>query len=157
CGRSTPHASGPEVDLASNNTPNLIADIERLREHLEIQRWLVLGGSWGCTLALAYAEQHPSRVIGLVLFGVTSRPRAEFDWLFRGGVAVFFPGQWERLVGALPAGERDRDVVEAYSRLLADPDPDARQRAAFEWCLWESATPAWPPAPGLAQRFNDPK
>ena len=157
CGRSTPHASAPEIDLSTNTTPHLIADIERLREHLGIERWLVLGGSWGCTLALAYAEQHPDRVSEMVLFGVTSGRRSEFDWLFRGGVAAFFPEQWERLLAALPPGERGGDVVDAYSRLLHDPDPTVRERAAFEWCLWESATPDWPPATGLAPRFQDPK
>ncbi len=140
----------------TNNTSNLIADIELLREHLDIERWLVLGGSWGCTLALAYAEQYPGRVSELVLFGVTTSRRAEFDWLFRGGLAAFFPQQWERLLGALPVDEQGGNVVHAYPRLLADPDPDVRQRAAFEWCLWESATPAWPPADGLAARFTDP-
>ena len=156
CGRSRPHASAPAVNLASNNTPNLIGDIESLREHLGIERWLVLGGSWGSTLALAYAEQYQSRVSELVLFGVTTGRRAEFDWLFRGGVGVFFPKQWERLVCASPAAERDQDVVEAYCRMLADPDPDVRQKAALEWCLWESATPVWPPADGLAARFKEP-
>jgi len=156
CGRSRPHASDYEVDLASNTTPNLVADIELLREHLDIDRWLVLGGSWGCTLAVAYAEKHPNRVSELVLFGITTGRRAEFDWLFRGGVTAFFPEQWERLVAVLPAAERDGDVVEAYSRLLHDRDGDVRQRAAYEWCLWESATPAWPPAGGLGPRFKDP-
>jgi proline iminopeptidase len=157
CGRSTPHASDPNVDLASNTTAHLIADTERLREDLGVERWLVLGGSWGCTLALAYAERYPDRVSELVLFGVTTGRRAEFDWLFRGGVAAFFPEQWERLRNALPDTERDGDVVEAYHRLLNDPDPTIRDRAAYEWCLWESATPAWPPVHGLAPRFNDEK
>ena len=157
CGRSRPHAGDPDVDLAGNNTANLVADVELLRENLGIERWLVLGGSWGCMLALVYAEQHPSRVSELVLFGITTGRRAEFDWLFRGGVAAFFPEQWERLLGALPVAEGDGDVVEAYCRLLADPDPRVRQQAAFEWCLWESATPAWPPAGGLAPRFKDPR
>ena len=157
CGRSTPHASAPDIDLTRNTTAHLIADIELLRQRLNVERWLVLGGSWGCTLALAYAEQHPDRVTEMVLFGVTTGRRAEFDWLFRGGVAAFFPEQWERLRAALPADERDGDIVEAYHRLLFDPDPTVRERAAFEWCLWESATPAWPPAPGLAHRYTDPK
>ena len=156
CGRSRPHAGDHDVDLANNNTANLIADIELLREHLAIERWLVLGGSWGCTLALAYAEKHPSRVSELVLFGITTGRSAEFDWLFRGGAAAFFPEQWERLVGALPVAERDGDIVDAYSRLLADPEPGVGERAAYEWCLWESATPTWPPAGGLLPRFEDP-
>src|SRR3990170_2910374 len=114
CGRSMPHASAPDTDLASNNTANLIADIELLRQHLAIDRWLVLGGSWGSTLALAYAETHPNRVTEMILFGVTTGRRKEFDWLFRGGVAVLFPAQWERLRAAVPVAERDGDIVEAY-------------------------------------------
>ena len=156
CGRSRPHASLPDADLGSNTTAHLVADIERLRQHAGVERWLVLGGSWGSTLALSYAEAHPERVSELVLFGVTTGRRSEFDWLFRGGVAVLFPEEWERLRAALPAGARDCDVVEAYSRLLHDPDPAVRDAAALAWCTWESATPAWPPAAGLASRFSDP-
>jgi proline iminopeptidase len=156
CGRSTPHASAPEVDLASNHTANLIADIERLREHLGIERWLVIGGSWGSTLALAYAERFPNRVTELILFGVTTSRRKEIDWLFRGGVAILFPEDWERLRDAVPAALRDDDIIEAYCRLLHDPDPAIRNQAALAWCTWESATPAWPPAHGLSPRFRDP-
>ena len=156
CGRSTPRASAPDTDLASNTTPHLLEDIERLRDHLGIDRWLVLGGSWGSTLALAYGEKHPDRVTEIILFGVTTGRRQEFDWAFRGGVAVLFPEQWERLRAAQPAADRDGDVVEGYYRLLHDPDPAQRQRAADEWCFWESATPAWPPTTGLAPRFADP-
>jgi proline iminopeptidase len=156
CGRSTPHAGPPEVDLASNDTWNLVADIERLREHLQIERWLVLGGSWGSTLALAYAEKYPERVSEMVLFGVTTGRRSESDWLFRGGLGTFFPEQWERLRANVPPELGDLDIVEAYARLLADSDPEIPQRAAFEWCMWESATPAWPPVDGLAARFEDP-
>jgi proline iminopeptidase len=156
CGRSTPHAADPRTDLASNNTSNLIADIELLRGHLDIDRWLVLGGSWGSMLALAYAESHPSRVTEMILFGVTTGRHAEFDWTFRGGLARFFPEQWARLVASVPVVERDSDIVEVYHRLLNDQDANVRRRAAEEWCLWESATPEWPPAMGLAERFRDP-
>jgi proline iminopeptidase len=156
CGRSVPHASDTHTDLANNNTSNLIADIERLRQHLGVERWLVFGGSWGCTLALAYAEQFSARVTEMILFGVTTGRRAEFDWLFRGGVSRFFPEQWDRLRAAVPPAARDGDLVEAYHALLHDPDPATRRHAAREWCLWESATPAWPPARGLARRFTDP-
>lgn len=156
CGRSRPHASEPGTALDTNTTANLVADIEVLRRHLDIDRWLVLGGSWGCTLALAYAERHPERVTQMVLFGVTTGRHEEFDWTFRGGLARFFPEQWERLGAALPAGERDGDVVEAYHRLLSDPDPTIRLEAAGAWCTWESATPAWPPRAGLEERFADP-
>ena len=156
CGRSRPHASAPDSGLASNNTANLIKDIELLRQHLHVDRWLVVGGSWGSTLALAYAETYPDRVTEMILFGVTTGRRSEFDWTFRGGLAVLFPEQWERLRAGVPAAERDGDIVEAYHRLLNDPDPAVRRRAAEAWCMWESATPAWPPAAGLAERFTRP-
>ncbi len=156
CGRSAPPASAPDTSLASNNTLNLIADVERIRQHLDVERWLVLGGSWGSTLALAYAEKYPNRVTEIILFGVTTGRRKEFDWLFRGGVAILFPEQWERLRAAVPPAERDGDIVEAYYRLLHDPDPEVRQQAALAWCTWESATPAWPPTRGLSARFTNP-
>jgi len=156
CGRSTPHASDPSTDLASNTTQNLVADIELVRTHLVIERWLVLGGSWGSVLSLAYAEQCPDRVTEMVLAAVTSGRHTEFDWLFRGGVSIFFPEQWDRLRNALPATARGGDTVEAYATLLENPDPAVRERAAYEWCLWESATPSWPPSTGLAPRFEDP-
>ncbi len=156
CGRSAPHASAAETDLASNTTLNLIADIERLREHLGIERWLVLGGSWGSVLALAYAEKFPHRVSEMVLWGVATGRHKEFDWLFRGGLGALFPEQWERLCSAVPAREHDDDIVEQYYRLLHAPDSAVREKAALEWCMWESATPAWPPTHGLAPRFADP-
>jgi proline iminopeptidase len=156
CGRSTPHASAPDTDLASNTTADLIDDIEMLRHHLSVNRWLLVGGSWGSLLALAYAEAYPGRVGEIVLWGATTGRRLEFDWAFRGGVAVLFPEQWERLRDSLPPVDRDTDIVEAYDRLLNDPDPATRERAALAWCTWESATPSWPPADGLAPRFNDP-
>ena len=157
CGRSTPHAGDPGTDLAANTTAHLVADIEVVREHLGIERWLVLGGSWGSTLALAYAEAHPQRVSGLVLFGVTAGRRKEADWLFREGLQPLFPEQWARRREALPEADRGGDVVAAYSRLLNDPDPEVRRHYAYEWCLWESATPHWPPRTGLAPRFEDPR
>ncbi len=107
-------------------------------------------------MALAYAERHPDRVTEMILWGVATGRRKELDWLFRGGVGILFPEQWERLRDAVPIDRRDADPVEAYSELLFDPDPDVRRRAAFEWCLWESATPSWPPSTGLDERFTDP-
>jgi proline iminopeptidase len=156
CGRSTPHASAPQIDLTTNTTQHLVSDMEMLRRHLEVDRWLVLGGSWGSTLALAYAETHPDRVTEMVLWGVTTGRRSEAAWLFRGGVAPLFPEQWGRLLAEVPTTDRGGDVVEAYSRLLHDPDPEVRRRAAVAWCTWESATPEWPPAEGLADRFTHP-
>ena len=157
CGRSTPHASLPDADLSTNTTEHLLADIEQLREHLGVERWLVLGASWGSTLALAYAEEHPERVSELVLWGVTTGRHSEFDWIFRGhGVGPLLPEAWDELVFALPEADRDGDVVEAYDRLLHDPDPAVCERAALAWCTWESATPDWPPKRGLDERFADP-
>ena len=154
CGRSTPHASDPSVDLTNNTTQNLVADIERLREYLGIERWLVYGGSWGSTLALAYAVAHPECVSELVLFGVTTGRHSEMDWLFRGGIEIFFPAEWERVMALVPEGE---NVLDAYHRLLSDPHPETRRHAAHEWCLFESATPDWPPTTGLKRRFQDPE
>ena len=156
CGRSRPHASSPETDLSRNTTENLIADIEQLRLHLQIQNWLVIGGSWGSALALAYAQDFPMSASELVLFGVTTGRREEFDWLFREGLGAFFPEAWEQRRKALPEALRHCDVVEAYSQLLNDPDPEVRQRAAAAWCTWESATPDWPPTSTLDPRFRDP-
>jgi proline iminopeptidase len=156
CGRSRPHASDPATDLLANTTEHLIADAELVRRHLDIERWLVLGGSWGSTLGLAYAETYSERVTEIVLCAITTGRHAEFDWLFRGGLARFFPEQWARLLAGLPVGERDGDVVEGYSRLLNDPDPEVRRSATREWCYWESATPDWPPDDELAERFEDP-
>jgi proline iminopeptidase len=155
CGRSRPHASDPETSLAENTTQHLIDDIERLRVHLGIERWLMLGGSWGCTLALAYAVQHPARVTELVLFGITTGRKQEFDWTFREGLRTFFPVEWEQRQVALPAEDRLGDVVEAYSRLLQHSNLRVRHDAARAWCLWESATPDWPPVGGLSDRFKD--
>jgi proline iminopeptidase len=156
CGRSIPHAGELSTDLTTNTTAALVGDIERLRRHLDIDRWLVLGGSWGSTLALAYAEQYPERVSELILFGVTTGRHREFDWWFRGGAAVLFPAQWARLRAALPERDRGGDMIEAYHRLLHDADPAVRRRAATEWCTWESASLAWPPVPTLLPRFSDP-
>ena len=152
CGRSRPHASDPTTDLSSNTTQHLLRDIELLRESLRIERWLVVGGSWGSVLGLAYAESHPGRVSEMVLFGVTSGRRSEVDWLFGGGLARFFPQQWERLSGGVP----DADVVDEYARRLGDQDPGIRRAAAEDWCRWETATPHWPPRDGLDPRFQDP-
>ena len=156
CGRSRPHASESDTDLSDNTTQNLVSDIELLRLHLDIDRWLVIGGSWGSTLSLAYAETHPDAVSEMILFGVTTGRYSEVDWIFRGGVAIFFPEQWERLLAELPASERENDIVETYNRLLSDPDPAVRRRSADAWCAWESATPSWPPTNKMQKRFTDP-
>jgi len=155
CGRSRPHASAPDTDLSANDTDHLIADIARLREHLNVDRWLLLGGSWGSALALAYAERFASHVSALILFGVTTGRCEEFDWLFRDGLQRFFPEEWERRRAALSGTHPDDDIVDAYHRALNDPDPTVRERSALAWCRWESATPDWPPTTELAPRFRD--
>jgi proline iminopeptidase len=137
CGRSTPHASDPATGMSLNTTEHLLRDMEQLREHLGVERWLVFGGSWGSGLSVAYAERHPERVTELVLPSFWTMTRAEIDWLYRGAGRIF-PEQWERFAAVVPAGERD-DVVAGYVRLMAGPDSDVRSRAAIEWCAWEDA------------------
>jgi proline iminopeptidase len=139
CGRSTPNASEYETDLSTNTTDHLIADIERLREHLGIERWLVFGGSWGSTLGLAYAERHPHRVTEMVIVAVTTGRQSELDWHNRGS-GMFFPEQWERFRAQLPEADRDGNLSAAYNRLLEDPDPAVRRKAADDWCTWDLAT-----------------
>jgi proline iminopeptidase len=147
CGRSTPHASDPAADMSLNTTEHLIRDMERLREHLGVDRWLLRGGSWGVTLSLAYAQRHPERVSGMLMASVTSTRRSELDWLYR-GAGRFFPEAWARFrdhVGAenyrLPTGTEPpiEDLLMAYSRLMENPDPGIRTRAATEWLAWEDA------------------
>ncbi|NUK65425.1 prolyl aminopeptidase [Streptomyces lunaelactis] len=138
CGRSTPHAADPAADMRHNTTGHLLADMERLREHLGIERWLLFGGSWGSTLLLAYAERHPERVSQIVVNGVTTTRRSETDWLYR-GVGRFFPEQWERFRAGVPEADRAGDLVAAYARLMEDPDRSVREKAANDWCAWEDA------------------
>jgi proline iminopeptidase len=138
CGRSMPHASDLRTDLSVNTMAHLLADMEHLRQHLEIDQWLLFGGSWGSTLGLAYAERHPQRVTEMVLGSVTTTRRAEIDWLYR-GVAPLFPAQWARFRAGVPPAERDGDLVAAYHRLLQDPGPAIHMQAAKDWCEWEAA------------------
>ena len=138
CGRSIPHAADPVTDMRHNTTEHLIADMESLRDHLGIDRWLVNGGSWGSTLALAYAERFPLRVSEMVLSAVTTSRRSETDWLYR-GAARFFPGEWEQFQTGLPVMDRDGDLVAVYARLMENPDALVRERAAVAWCAWEDS------------------
>ena len=157
CGRSTPHAGDPGTELRHNTTWHLVADLERLREHLGIDRWLVAGGSWGTTLGLAYAQAHPDRVTALVLGGVALTRRSELAWLYGGGLARLLPEQWRAFRAGVPPWDHDADLLEAYARLLDDPDPAVRARAAADWCAWETASLESPPPPGLSPRFTDPR
>jgi proline iminopeptidase len=138
CGRSTPNASDPATDMRHNTTAHLIADMERLREHLGIDRWLLYGYSWGSTLILAYAEQYPERVSEIVISAVTMTRRSDIDWLYR-GVGRFFPEQWERFLAGAGGIARDGDIVAAYARLAGHPDVAVREKATADWCAWEDA------------------
>ena len=139
CGRSTPHASEPDADLTTNTTWHLVADIERLREHLGIERWLVFGGSWGSTLSLAYAETHPERVTELVLRGIFTLRKSEIDWFYQDGASHIFPDMWEEYLAVIPEEERD-DLVAAYRRRLNSPDPEVHIPAGVAWTVWEGST-----------------
>ena len=155
CGRSTPHAGDPAVDLSTNTTEHLLADIELLRRHLAVERWLVFGLSWGSTLGLAYAERHPERVSEVVLGAITTTSEREVRWLTR-DVGRLFPEQWARFRDGVPPGERDGSLVEAYSRLLVHHDPAVRARAARDWCDWEDAHVRVRPDHGNDPRYDDP-
>ena len=140
CGRSTPHAGEPRADLSANTVWHLVADVERVREHLGIDRWQVFGGSWGSTLALAYGQTHPERVSELVLRGIWTIRKSEVRWFYEeGGASQIFPDVWEEYVGVVPEGERT-SLVEAYHRLLSDPDPSVHVPAGVAWSVWETAT-----------------
>jgi proline iminopeptidase len=153
CGRSTPHAGVDAAGaLRANTTAHLIADMEALRTLLGFSRWLVVGGSWGSTLALAYAQAHPEAVSGLVLFSVATTPRHEVAWLTR-DMGRLLPEAWERFSALVPEAERDGDLAAAYHRLVMSSDAGVRDRAAVEWCRWEDAlVGAREPSP----RFADP-
>ena len=156
CGRSTPNAAEPVIDLATNTTAHLVADCERLRVHLGVARWLVIGGSWGSTLALAYAQAHPARVEAMVLWSVVTTGRAEVDWVTR-RMGRVFPEAWARFRDHVPAPERDGELAAAYARLLHDPDPGTRERAAAAWCAWEDTHVATHPGHRPDPRYRDPR
>jgi proline iminopeptidase len=134
CGRSMPHA-----ELRENTTWDLVADIERLREHLRIERWQVFGGSWGSTLALTYAETHPERVTELVLRGIFMLRRAELAWFYQKGCDMLYPDAWEKYLAAIPEAEHG-DLIAAYHRRLTSDDPAVRLAAARAWSVWEAST-----------------
>jgi proline iminopeptidase len=148
CGKSTPNAS-----LEANTTWHLVADIEKLREMAGVERWLVFGGSWGSTLALAYAETHPDRVSELVVRGVYTLTRAELDWYYQFGVSEMFPDKWERFLAPIPREERG-DLMAAYRRRLVGDDKAAQVEAARAWSLWEGETITLLPEPETSGQFG---
>lgn len=149
CGRSTPHAG-----LEANTTWHLVSDMERLREMAGAEKWLVFGGSWGSTLALAYAEKHPERVSELVLRGIYMLTKAELDWYYQFGVSEMFPDKWERFLAPIPPEER-HEMMQAYYRRLTGADNAVRIAAAKAWSLWEGETITLLPEPSTSDHFGE--
>ncbi|MDH5570162.1 MAG: prolyl aminopeptidase [Gammaproteobacteria bacterium] len=151
CGRSTPHAC-----LEQNTSWHLVADMERIRQFLGIDQWLLFGGSWGSTLALAYAESHPQQVSGLILRGVFLARHADIQWFYQQGTSRMFPDYWQDFIA--PVAEADRgDMVRAYYRLLTSDDETVRLRAARAWSTWEGLTATLVPNPQVVAHFSDPE
>lgn len=148
CGRSTPHAS-----LVENTTGHLIDDMERLRTHLGVDRWQVMGGSWGATLAVAYAETYTARVTEIILRGVFMLREAEIKWFYEEGASWLFPEAFDAFLSALPSAER-HDPISAYHRRLTHSDPRIQIEAARAWCLWEASTMALRPDPARIRAFS---
>lgn len=147
CGQSTPHAS-----LEANTTWDLIGDIEKLRTHLGLQRWQVVGGSWGSTLALAYAITHPKQVTELVLRGIFMIRKAEIDWFYQSGANQIFPDAWEKFLAPIPKPERG-DLVKAYYKRLSGPAGPEKTACAQAWSRWEGTTISLLPNPTRAEAF----
>jgi proline iminopeptidase len=156
CGRSTPLASTPDADLRTNTTAHLIADIEALRQLHGMERWTVLGLSWGTTLGLAYAQAYPRRVDALVLALVTTTSRREVEWITR-DVGRIFPREWNKFATAVPDPLRHLPLPDAYATLLFDVDPTVREQAAREWCAWEDAHVSLTPGHRPNPRYADPE
>jgi proline iminopeptidase len=149
-------ASDLDADLSTNTTQHLIADIEALRELRGIDRWTILGVSWGSTLALAYAQTYPKRVNAMVLALVTTTSHREVRWITE-DMGRVFPQQWERFIDAIPQRLRHLRPVESYARMLADADPITRDNAAREWCAWEDAHVSLAPGHVPSPRYQDPE
>ncbi|PIB96735.1 prolyl aminopeptidase [Caulobacter sp. X] len=149
CGRSRPNAS-----LDDNTTWSLIADIERLREHLGVEKWTVFGGSWGSTLALAYAITHPDRVDGLVLRGIFLLTERELHWFYQDGASMLFPDAWERFLAPIPVEERG-DLMAAYHRRLTSTDRRVQAQAAAAWSQWEGDTISLRGPEARPPKFNE--
>ncbi|HIK20738.1 MAG TPA: prolyl aminopeptidase [Synechococcus sp. M44_DOE_062] len=148
CGKSRPYA-----ELRENTTWDLVADIEKLRQHLGIDRWFVFGGSWGSALALAYGQTHPQSCLGFILRGIFLLRPFELRWFYQSGASYFFPDAWEHYLEPIPPEEWD-DLLAAYHRRLNDPDPQVRLRAARAWSVWEASTSKLIPSPELIERFG---
>ena len=155
CGRSTPHASASDADLSTNTTWHLVADIEKLRVDRGVDSWLVFGGSWGSSLALAYAEKYPQRVTELVLRGIFTLRRSELDWYYNGGAGNIAPEWWRSFEAPLPEGFTG-DRIAKFNELLFDPDPAVHLPAGIAWTTWEAATSTLEFDPDHVEAFSDP-
>ncbi|MET0064665.1 MAG: prolyl aminopeptidase [Candidatus Thiodiazotropha endolucinida] len=150
CGHSTPHAS-----LEANTTWDLVGDIEKIRQQLNIEQWLLFGGSWGSTLALAYAQSYPDRVTGMVLRGIFLCRDEEISWFYQHGASRVFPDYWEDFIAPIPQQERD-DLLHAYHRRLSGENDIDRMAAAKAWSVWEGRTASLHPNPAVVSFFSDP-
>ncbi|MEH6485236.1 MULTISPECIES: prolyl aminopeptidase [Pseudomonas] len=149
CGRSTPHAS-----LENNTTWDLVADMEIIREHLNIDKWVLFGGSWGSTLSLAYAQTHPDRVSALILRGIFLCRQQELQWFYQEGASRMFPDFWQGYVAPIPVDERG-DMIQAFYKRLTGPDQIAQMHAAKAWSTWEGRTATLRPNPQVVERFSE--
>ncbi|HEV7978429.1 prolyl aminopeptidase [Amycolatopsis sp.] len=154
-GKSTPSITDPDVDLSANTLWHLVGDMEKIREKLEIERWQLFGGSWGSTLALAYAETHPERVAEIVLRGVFTARQSEIDWLYRGGASHLFPAEWADYLAPIPRERRD-DPLAAYHELVYHPERAVREHASICWSAWEGAIVSLVPQKGFRREYADP-
>ncbi len=150
CGKSKPHAS-----LHDNTTQHLIADLEQIRQHLQVERWVVFGGSWGSTLALAYAEAHPQRVLGLILRGIFLCRQRDIDWFYQGGTARLFPEAWADFQQPIEPAHRQQ-MVEAYYQQLTSENEIERMAAAKAWSIWEGRTATLRPDNAVLNYFSNP-
>ena len=155
CGRSRPMATDPTADLSTNTTQALVADIETLRAHLDIDCWLIAGVSWGTTLALAYAEAHPEKVTEIVLMAVATTTQREVEWITE-QVRRLFPLEWEDFAHAVQPSPGQR-LIDAYYERITDPDPNVRGRTAKAWCVWEDVYVSFDPNCSPSTRFLDPQ
>jgi len=149
CGRSTPHAS-----LENNTTWDLVADLERIREHLGIEKWVLFGGSWGSTLSLAYAQTHPERVHALILRGIFLCRPQDFHWFYQEGASRLFPDYWEDYLAPIPAEEHG-DLMQAFYKRLTGSYQIAQMHAAKAWSTWEGRTATLRPNPQVVDRFSE--
>ena len=150
CGKSAPHAS-----LEGNTTQALVDDIEKIRQHLGIERWILFGGSWGSTLSLVYAETHPDRVMALILRGIFLCRPDEIKWFYQSGAKRIFPDHWQEFIAPIPEKERD-DMVKAYYKLLMGENELARMGAAKAWSKWEGQTSTLQPSKSVLSSFTEP-